>query len=103
MTGELLSVESFAQAGLAMMSVGIILCFLRFALGPSTPDRVIALDAIATLLIGSLVLHGIVEADTESLRVATVLALTNFLGTVAFSIHIRREPSKKAPAGGTSK
>ena len=103
MSSEMLTVSFFAQAGLGVMSLGVLLCFLRFVIGPSTPDRVIALDAIATLLIGSLVLHGIAESQVSSLRVATVLALTNFLGTIAFAIHIRRKPSQSAPAESPSR
>lgn len=100
---DFLTVESVARAGLGVLSVGTLLAFARFVLGPSIPDRVVALDTIATLLVGALVLHGIANTQPDSLRVATVLALTNFLGTIAFSVHIRRSPSQAAPEESTSR
>ena len=80
-----------SQAGLAVLSLAILMCFIRLAIGPTLADRALALDMIAVLLVGMLVLHGIVDAQPESLRVAIVLALLNFLGTVAFAIYMRRK------------
>lgn len=83
-----------ATIGLAVLSVGAALCFARLVIGPSLADRAIALDMIAILLVGMLTLHGVAESREESLRVATVLALINFLGTVAFAVYITRRASQ---------
>lgn len=80
-----------AVTGLAVLSLGVLICFVRLAIGPTLPDRAIALDMIAILLVGMLTLHGVAEARAESLRVAIVLALVNFLGTIAFAVYIRRK------------
>lgn len=83
--------ELASAAALLMLSTGIVLCFVRLVRGPTLPDRAIALDLIAILLVGILVMHGITDAEPEAVRVATVLALINFLGTIAFAIYIRRK------------
>lgn len=80
-----------SQVGLAVLSLAILMCFIRLSIGPTLADRALALDMIAVLLVGMLVLHGIADAQPESLRVAIVLALLNFLGTVAFAIYMRRK------------
>ena len=75
---------------LAVLSLAVLICSLRLTIGPTLADRAVALDPIAVLLIGMLVLHGIVQEQPESLRVAIVLALLNFLSTIAFAIYMRR-------------
>ena len=79
-----------AVAGLIALSLGTVLCFVRVLLGPTLSDRVVALDLVATLLVGLLLLHGIASGESEALRVALVLALVNFLATVAFAVYVQR-------------
>ena len=79
-----------ASLALALLSVALVLCFVRLAIGPSLPDRVVALDLVAVLLAGALVLHSIAAAEPNSLRVALVLALINFLATVGFAAYMGR-------------
>lgn len=80
-----------SQVGPAVLSLAVLVCFIRLAIGPTLADWALVLDMIAVLLVGMLVLHGIADAQPESLRVAIVLALLNFLGTVAFAIYMRRK------------
>lgn len=82
------------QAGLVILSLGLCLCFARLVIGPSLPDRLVALDMIATLIVGLFALSAVVEFHPEAMRVATVLALVNFLGTVAFAVYIDRQVNR---------
>lgn len=83
-----------AEVALWVLSVGVAFAFVRLAVGPSLPDRIVALDMIAQLLVCGVLLLGIAAHDLYQLRVATVLALINFLGTVAFALYVdRRELS----------
>lgn len=86
-------VETTGRWGLVILSVGLFISFVRLMIGPTLADRVVALDMIATLLVGLIALAALVGQQPELLRVATVLALVNFLGTVAFAIYIDREAS----------
>lgn len=79
-----------AEAGLIALSIAIVLCFVRVVIGPTLPDRVIALDLIATMLVGLLLLHSIASREPGVIRVALVLALVNFLATVAFAAYVLR-------------
>ena len=79
--------ESASSVALVVFSISIGLCLIRLVRGPSLPDRVVALDLSATLLVGFLVVFGISKGFEDLVRVATVLALINFLGTVGFAVY----------------
>ncbi|MBW3600684.1 MAG: cation:proton antiporter [Planctomycetes bacterium] len=83
-----------AHAMLVVLSIALLLAFLRLARGPSVPDRVVALDVIATLLVGMIGVYSIAESDPVLLRVAMMLALVNFVGTVAFSYYLQRRVTR---------
>jgi len=82
--------QEMAQAALWVLSAGVIVAFVRLARGPSLPDRIVALDMVAQLLVGGVLLLGIATNDVHQVRVATVLALINFLGTIAFAFFAHR-------------
>ncbi len=73
------------------MTLSIVLSFLRLLLGPSMPDRIIALDLIAYQAIALMVAYGVLTDQPNFLEVALVLALIAFLGTVAFALYIKYE------------
>jgi multicomponent Na+:H+ antiporter subunit F len=89
--------QTVAAIGLAVQCVAVLLSFVRLLIGPTLADRVVALDMIAILLVGLLVLHGLAASQPEPLQVATVLALVNFLGTTAFAVYIQRREGRAAP------
>lgn len=77
--------------GMVTLSTGLAISFTRLVIGPTLADRVVALDMLATLLVGLIALDSILDTQPEFMRVATVLALVNFLGTVAFAIYLDRK------------
>lgn len=88
---EISPVAIVASLGLFALGIGIGLCFLRLMLGPSMADRVVALDLIAILLVGMLVLYAIEGYHQEAIPVAMALALLNFLGTIGYAVYIQRK------------
>ncbi len=65
-----------------------ILCAIRAALGPTAPDRVVAIDALVALMIGALVLLSVYYRASIYLDVAIVYAFLAFLGTLAISKYL---------------
>lgn len=88
MTWDLLSIS--VMASLAMVIVAMFLCFVRLVLGPSLPDRVVALDLIASLSMGVIAAYDIATEQPVLLDAAVVVALMAFLGTVAFALYLER-------------
>jgi len=73
-----------------MLSLAMFCAFFRLMRGPSLPDRVVALDLMATLVIGIVSVYSVVTGQSAYLDVAIILALIAFLGTVAFAYYIQR-------------
>ncbi len=75
---------------LPLLSLVVVMAFVRLARGPSLPDRVVALDLLATLVIGMIAAYAITLNQPVILDVASVLALLAFLGTVAFARYLEK-------------
>lgn len=75
---------------LPVLSVSMLLLFIRFLLGPSIADRVIALDLLITTGIGMIAIYSIITNQPTFLDIAMILALIAFLGTVAFSYYLEK-------------
>lgn len=65
-----------------------LICALRAALGPTAPDRVVAIDALVALMVGALVLLGVYYRAPIYLDVALVYAFIAFLGTLAIAKYL---------------
>ncbi len=83
-----------AQISLVVLVIALSLAFLRLALGPSLPDRVVALDLVASLLVGLIAVSAVETGDVIFLRVAMVVALFNFVGTIGFCWYLQRGPGR---------
>ncbi len=74
----------------AMLTISLFLAFVRLVRGPSLPDRVVALDLTAVLVVGFIAMYTISNNQPVFLDAAIVLALIAFLGTVAFARYLER-------------
>jgi len=75
---------------LTVLAVSIAVCAWRLMAGPTLPDRVVALDLVATLCVGVIALVSIQTSQPMILVVAIVIALVMFLGTAAFAMYIEK-------------
>lgn len=83
-----------AAVSLTLVTIAIVMAFLRVLRGPSLPDRVMALDMIGVMSVSVIVLTAIVNDEPVLLDAAIALALISFLGTLAYARFIeRRETS----------
>lgn len=71
-----------------ILTLSVILSFIRLYKGPNVVDRVIALDLIITIGIGLITAFSIRSGQAMFLDVATIFALIAFLGTIAFSFYL---------------
>lgn len=76
---------TFLWVIVVLISLSILSFVYRLVKGPSTPDRVIALDAIGVGLITLIGLISILFDTIFFLEVILLLAVLSFIGTVAFS------------------
>ena len=81
---------NLAMVLLGVLSIGIVLAFIRLLRGPNIPDRLMALDVLTTVGVGIAALYAVAFDQPVYLDVAIVLPLVAFLGTVAFSRYIEK-------------
>jgi multicomponent Na+:H+ antiporter subunit F len=70
---------------LALLSCSFLLTVCRVVLGPTLPDRVLALDMLVATAIGFIAALGVKSGYTLYLDIAIALGLVGFLATVAFA------------------
>ncbi len=75
---------------LPVLSLSVLLVFVRFVKGPGIVDRVVALDLLITIGIGIIAVYSVLTGQSTFLDIAMILALIAFLGTVAFSYYLEK-------------
>lgn len=75
---------------LPLLSTSTLLVFIRFLMGPTLPDRVVALDLLITIGISIIAVYSIVSHRPSFLDIAMIFALIAFLSTVAFSFYLEK-------------
>jgi multicomponent K+:H+ antiporter subunit F len=73
-----------------LVSAALLLSFLRLLLGPSKPDRILALDTLYVNTVALLVLLGIHLGSNLYFEAALLIAMIGFVGTVALSKFLTR-------------
>jgi multicomponent Na+:H+ antiporter subunit F len=87
-TGPVVAVA--VNIAFGVITLSLFLAFVRLVRGPSLPDRVVALDLLATLAVGIIAAYAILTGQPMLLRPAVALSLLAFLGTVAFAYYIEK-------------
>jgi multicomponent Na+:H+ antiporter subunit F len=78
-------VKTAAEITLVLLTLAMILTFLRLFIGPDPTDRIVALDLISVLIVAYLAALSIYTGRKSFLDVAIAYALIAFLGTVALA------------------
>lgn len=73
-----------------LLSVALLMAFIRLTRGPSLPDRVVSLELIASIVVGFVGVHAIDAGVPSLVDVAIVIALTSFLAAVGFARFLER-------------
>lgn len=82
MVAETTVVTVVADAAIILVSALCVLCGYRVIQGPTVPDRVVALDAIATNVVALAVLFALKTDRGLFVTVSLVLAIIGFLSTI---------------------
>ena len=73
------------------LAILIIIATVRLVLGPTAPDRVIAVDTVNTLTIAIMVLLGVIYSEIIFIDVAIVYGLLSFVSTLYVAKYIGGE------------
>ncbi|MDI6707885.1 MAG: monovalent cation/H+ antiporter complex subunit F [Candidatus Thermoplasmatota archaeon] len=81
----------FLVAGAALL-VFIIFAMMRALLGPTVPDRAVALDIVNTLVIAAMILLSAGYKSIIYVDVAIVYAILSFIGTLYIAKYLEGGP-----------
>lgn len=73
-----------------VLSLAMLLALWRLFKGPTLPDRVVALELMASMTVGIIGLYAIRTGRDAFIDVAMVLALTAFLAAIGFARHLEK-------------
>ncbi|HOJ03420.1 MAG TPA: monovalent cation/H+ antiporter complex subunit F [Bacteroidota bacterium] len=83
-------VQHAAIIALGILTLAAGVALWRLLRGPTLPDRVIALDLIASIVIGMIAAYAVLTNLNVMLNAAVIIALISFLGTVALARYLER-------------
>lgn len=75
---------------LFLVSLALALNLWRLVIGPSLPDRILALDTMYINAIALLVLYGVYQQSAFYFEAALIIAVMGFVGTVVLSKYLLR-------------
>lgn len=78
-------VETAAAISLTLLTLAILMAFVRLVMGPDPADRIVALDLVSVLMVAYLAALSVYTGERSFLDVAIAYALIAFLGTVALA------------------
>ena len=76
------------DAAIVLAAVATLVAGYRVVTGPTTPDRVVGLDAIATNVVAIAVLYAMVSGQGFFVDVSLVLAIIGFISTVTVARYV---------------
>lgn len=82
--------ETIMIVFLAVKSVAIFLCFIRALIGPTMPDRILALDTIGLLLVGFVGSIMIIHETIAYTEIILVIAILACIGSIAIAKYLER-------------
>ncbi|HOP13859.1 MAG TPA: monovalent cation/H+ antiporter complex subunit F [Lentimicrobium sp.] len=76
---------------LVVLALSMLLALIGLFRGPSLPDRIVALDLIASLSIGFTIVFAVSTGNSRYLDIAAIVALVIFIGTVAYASYLKKK------------
>ena len=71
-----------------MLLIGSFLCLYRIGMGPTPPDRTVAIDILGTLIVGFCAVVALQTGRDFYMNVAIAWALLSFIGTLALAKYL---------------
>ena len=70
------------------LTICCFMCLYRIFMGPTAPDRTVAIDILGTLVVGFCVLIALITKKDFYVNIAIAWALLSFIGTVALAKYL---------------
>lgn len=80
--------ELLINASIILALSGVILAGIRFVIGPTAPDRAVALDGMTVISISFIVLITLKAGRVIYLDVALIYSILSFVGVMAIARYL---------------
>jgi multicomponent Na+:H+ antiporter subunit F len=84
----------------ALIFLATLLCFLRMIIGPSLPDRVVALDLLTNLLMAFIAMFSIYSHQDIYLDIIVAMALVMFITSTMYAYYLDKKDYVKERKDG---
>ena len=82
--------EVISHVTLVTLGVALLVALIRLVIGPTMPDRIVAMYLFGVLVVGLIVVLAGSSGVRATLDAAIVIALVGFLGTIAYAADVER-------------
>ncbi len=79
-------------AAMAVLLLSSFLCLYRIGMGPTAPDRTVAIDILGTLVVGFCCVFALLYERDFYMNIAIAWALVSFIGTIALAKYLEGRP-----------
>ena len=83
-----MNITTMQLTALGFIILGTVLGFVRFLLGPTPADRVVALDTLTTIMTSGMVLLGLMFGRVIFADVALIYAVLGFVGVLVVARYL---------------
>ncbi|KAB7670727.1 Na(+)/H(+) antiporter subunit F1 [Bacillus sp. B1-b2] len=83
-------IDNILVCALILLILSILATIYRLVKGPSTPDRIQALDALGINMISGVAIFSVLLRNTGFFEVILLIGILSFIGTIAFARFIER-------------
>jgi multicomponent Na+:H+ antiporter subunit F len=73
----------------SMLLAALVLAFARLLKGPSINDRIAAMDLIASVVMGFVLVYSVMINKAIYFDIPVIISLISFIGTVAVSTYLK--------------
>lgn len=73
----------------SMLLTALVFAFARLLKGPSINDRIAAMDLIASVVMGFVLVYSVMINNSIYFDIPVIISLISFIGTVAVSTYLK--------------
>jgi multicomponent Na+:H+ antiporter subunit F len=75
----------------AFLMTAMIITLIRLFKGPSVNDRIAAMDLIASIIMGVILVYSVLINNAMYFDVPVIISLISFIGTIAVSTYLKQK------------
>jgi len=76
---------------LGFLMLAMVFTLYRLLKGPTFNDQIAAMDLLASIIIGVILVYGMLINNRMYFDIAIIIALVSFIGTIAISTFIKKK------------